>query len=252
MSLSIAILSDVHGNSWALEAVLADVKRRGIQRIVNLGDSVFGSGNARRCVDLLMKHCEISLMGNCDRYLVKPDATMQKNADVQRIRQELSETHLRWLSACPFDAVVADEIFCCHATPQHDDVCLLEDVTPAGVFLADAKAIRAKLRRVNAPVICVGHSHIPRAVQLPNGQLIMNPGSVGWPAYNHDQPHPHVMEVGSPHARYAVLHKLKSGWAVEHIALPYDWHAAAVAARQLKRPDRARWIETGRAQLPAK
>jgi putative phosphoesterase len=252
MSSSIAILSDVHGNSWALEAVLADVKRRGIQRIVNLGDSVFGSGNARRCADLLMRHCETSLMGNCDRYVAQPDAAMQKNTDVQRIRQELSEAQLHWLSACPFDAMIADEIYCCHATPQRDDVCLLEDVMPAGVFLANTKAIRQKVRRVKAPVICVGHSHIPRAVQLLRGPLMVNPGSVGWPAYDHNVPHPHVMQTGSPHARYAVLHKQKTGWAVEHIALPYNWHAAAAAARRLKRPDRARWIETGRAQLTAK
>ena len=89
-------------------------------------------------------------------------------------------------------------------------------------------------------------------MQLLSGPLIVNSGSVGWPAYDYDVPHPHVMEAGSPHARYAVLHRLKTGWAVEHIALPYDWHAAAEAARRLKRPDRAYWMETGRAKFPAK
>ena len=249
MSLSIALLSDVHGNVLALEAVLADIQQRGIRRIVNLGDSLFGSGNASRCANLLMKHCEINIMGNCDRFVVKPDAAMQANPDVQRIRAELSEAQMVWLTACPFDATIANEIYCCHATPQHDDVCLLENVTQNGVFLADGKAIRQKLRLIKAQVVCVGHSHIPRAVQLPSGQFIVNPGSVGWPAYDHDQPYPHVMQTGSPHARYAVLRKLKSGWAVEHIALPYDWRAAADAARQLKRPDRAHWMETGRAKL---
>jgi hypothetical protein len=42
-------------------------------------------------------------------------------------------------------------------------------------------------------------------MQLTTGALVLNPGSVGWPAYNDDDhPYPHVMEAGTPHARYAV------------------------------------------------
>jgi hypothetical protein len=54
------------------------------------------------------------------------------------------------------------------------------------------------------------------------------------------------MEAGSPHARYAVLTRQPSGWAIEHVALAYAWSQAADVARRNGRPDRARWIETGR------
>ncbi len=103
--------------------------------------------------------------------------------------------------------------------------------------------------KIDSEVIVCGHSHVARTVWLPNGQLVVNPGSVGIPAYDHDQPFLHVMESGSPHARYAILSKNEYGWQVEQIAVPYDWHAAAAVARQNGRPDRASWIETGRAQL---
>jgi hypothetical protein len=46
---------------------------------------------------------------------------------------------------------------------------------------------------------------LQRAVRLPGGSLVVNPGSVGWPAYDDDRPAPPVMEAGSPHARYAVV-----------------------------------------------
>jgi putative phosphoesterase len=251
MALSIAVIADVHGNAWALEAVLADIRRRKIKRIVNLGDSVFGSGDAGRCANLLIKHCEVSVRGNCDRFISSPNRMLQHNADVVRIRRELNTHQMAWLAACPFDAVVAEFVYCCHATPQRDDAYLLEQVTPNSVQLAAFKSIQAKTRHIQQPVICIGHSHKPHVVQLPNGQLVINPGSVGMPAYDHTTPYPHVMETGSPHARYAILHQHSTGWRVEHCAIVYDWDTAANYARQLNRPDRAYWVETGRAKLPA-
>jgi len=55
------------------------------------------------------------------------------------------------------------------------------------------------------------------------------------------------MEAGSPHARYALIEKQHGAWRVEHIAVAYDWNAAARMAEANGRPDRARWISTGRA-----
>jgi hypothetical protein len=95
-------------------------------------------------------------------------------------------------------------------------------------------------------VLC-GHSHISRVVQLPGGRTIVNPGSVGLQAYTDDQPLPHKMETGSPHARYAVITEGAGGWTVEQVAVPYPWEKAARAARRRGRNDWAAWLETGRA-----
>ena len=96
-------------------------------------------------------------------------------------------------------------------------------------------------------MILCGHSHIPRIVQLPAGRLIVNPSSVGLPAYSDDLPVAHKMENGSPHARDAVTSKTATGLTVEQIAVPYDWNKAARQARRLGQDEWAAWLETGRA-----
>ena len=142
-------------------------------------------------------------------------------------------------------------MFCCHGTPASDTQELIERITAGRVDLADAETITGRLNGVRHPVVLCGHKHVPRAVWLPSGQLVVNPGSVGLPAYWHDEPVLHVVEAGSPHARYAILTKTAAGWGVEHVALAYPWGAAADAARRSGRDDRAGFISTGRAVIPA-
>ncbi len=70
----------------------------------------------------------------------------------------------------------------------------------------------ASISAIVQPVILCGHSHVPRTVALPHGKLIVNPGSVGLPAYTMETPAHYMMESGSPHARYALLHQTQQGW----------------------------------------
>ena len=74
----------------------------------------------------------------------------------------------------------------------------------------------------------------------------MNPGSVGLQAYTDDLPEPHVMEAGSPHARYAIVERRETGWRVEHLEIAYDAESAARAAERNHRPDWAWRLRTGR------
>ncbi len=93
-----------------------------------------------------------------------------------------------------------------------DETYLLEEVSAAGVFLRDAQPLAACVAEVAQPIILCGHSHLPRKVLLPDGKLIVNPGSVGLPAYTATAPYPHAMESGSPHAKYVILSKETDGW----------------------------------------
>jgi len=63
---SLAIISDVHANLEALTAVLAEISRRGIKRIICLGDVVGYGPNPLECIDIISERCEYSLMGNHD------------------------------------------------------------------------------------------------------------------------------------------------------------------------------------------
>ena len=76
----IALISDVHGNLTALEAVLADIDARGITRIFNLGDYVGKGPRGREVVDLCRERCEVNILGNWDDFLPDPDREFDNDA----------------------------------------------------------------------------------------------------------------------------------------------------------------------------
>jgi len=240
-----AVMSDIHGNVWALETVLEDIGRRGIKHIINLGDTVYGPLEPQATVERLMELPVISIQGNEDRLLFeKPVSPV--TATVERVMKRLTRESIDWLAAQPATAVAGKELFLCHGTPASDETYLLERASSRGGTLNDSGFIQAQLASVRQPVVLCGHSHIPRVVHLSGGRLIVNPGSVGLQAYTDDTPEPHIMECGSPHARYAVLSKTRDRWAIEEISLPYEWKKAADAARRSGRNDWTVWLERGR------
>ncbi|MBI1279905.1 MAG: YfcE family phosphodiesterase [Anaerolineaceae bacterium] len=243
---TIAVIADIHGNLWALEAVLDDIKSRGITTIINLGDHVYGPIAPAATIERVMSTPMINISGNEDRCLLLPPEQAGEFSSYHLTRSQLNPEQLTWLESLPKTAIVGD-IFCCHGTPDSDSTYMLETVTEHGVSLTSTERIRTYLKGISYPVILCGHTHIPRTVWLPDGRLVMNPGSVGVPAYDDITPYPHIMEAGSPHARYAILEKNGTDWNVEHIALKYDWSQAAAACRQNGRNDWAYWVETGRA-----
>jgi diadenosine tetraphosphatase ApaH/serine/threonine PP2A family protein phosphatase len=142
--------------------------------------------------------------------------------------------------------VVRDEDwFACHGTPTSDTEYLLEKVIAEKTVLASGDEIAGRLGAVDASLILCGHSHIPRAVRLADGRTVVNPGSVGLPAYRDDQPTAHAVETGNPAARYAMVARRGDEWRVEFVCVPYDWRAAAAAARNAGWPAWARNLETG-------
>ena len=125
-----------------------------------------------------------------------------------------------------------------HGTPADDNQYLLEDVIAGRLALASPADIDAPARRTDCRrIVLCAHSHQPRLAHAPGGLLIVNPGSVGCPAYADPTSPAHVSETGSPHARYALLTRHAGRWAVDQIAIDYDWEAAAARARS-KRPPR--------------
>jgi predicted phosphodiesterase len=251
MTATWAILSDIHGNRWALEAVLEDVARRGISRIVNLGDIFFGPLDPGGTADVLRRAGGFgwpTVRGNQDRAL----GEAAENPTLVFTLGELEPEDRSWASGLPLTLQLED-LYLCHGTPERDDHTLVEGVTPQGVHLRPEADLEELLSGIDAALVLCGHSHVPRLVQAGSGgsRRVLNPGSVGLPAYTAPAPHPHTMEAGTPDARYAVLRREDGGWVVEHIAVPYDDHAAIRAAERHGRPDWAAWLATGRGVSPA-
>ena len=238
-----AVIADIHGNRWALEAVLSDIKRRRVEAVVNLGDHLYGPLDVRGTMDLLLKLNAASIRGNQDRELLE-DPKDSDSRTLRENRTELRTQDLGWLRELPATTVWRN-ILACHGTPRADNAYLLEEVTTRGVFLKSVTQLEHDLDSEEHELILCGHSHVPRTVQT-GKRVVINPGSVGLPAYSDDQPFPHKMETGSPHARYAIV----DGPEIEHIQLIYDWEAAARAALANGREDWAHALRTGRAASP--
>ncbi len=244
-----ALIADAHGNAWALEAVLEDIRRRGVERIFNLGDVAQGSLRPAETVALLRRHGVESVRGNTDRMLLAAVPAPGYEADHELARATLSAEDWDWLAAQPpFRRV--DEVLLCHGTPLCDTAQLLETVRPEGARLATEAEIAARLAGADgASLIACGHTHAARVVRLPGGRACVNPGSVGLQAFQDDDPFPHATQAGSPHARYAIVERQGDEWSVEQLAVPYDWESAARLAGERGRADRARWLRTGRASF---
>jgi predicted phosphodiesterase len=242
-----AILSDIHGNRWALEAVLEDIHRRGIRDMVNLGDCLYGpldpAGTARILLELDLP----TVRGNEDRILLEDPRHHPDSSSLPFVQAELEAEHVRWLRELPESTAACEDLFLCHGTPRSDTEYLLWEVLEDGPCRRLPAAVSRLLANVDQPLVLCGHDHLPARLDLGNGQAVIDPGSVGLPAYRDDKPFPHAMEAGSPHARYSILTRSTAGLAVENIAVVYDWQSAAATAKKNGRPDWAHALRSGRA-----
>lgn len=248
MTGRVGALADIHGNIWALAAVLDHARRRGVTQLVNLGDVLYGPLQPQETFLRLQQEAVLATVaGNEDRLVVDARAgALARSSTLRFVVEALSTGAVSWLRQLPATAVLDGDVLLFHGTPGDDTVYLLEDVSSGhAVVRSDAEA-RHLLDGVTHPLVLRGHSHLPRLVRLPGGPLIVNPGSVGLPAYEDDSPVIHRMEAGSPHASYAILERAGTGWEVEFHRVPYDWHEAARCARSRGRVDWARALLTGR------
>jgi diadenosine tetraphosphatase ApaH/serine/threonine PP2A family protein phosphatase len=245
MTMRFAAIADVHGNYLALEAVVADIRALGIDDIVNLGDMASGPLDARRTMDALMALDAVHVLGNHDRYLI--DRPPEKMGSWDRpAHAQLDADHLDWLRAMPPTRVFRDRVFLCHATPPSDESYWLETVLPDGtVRMSSLEAIEEAAKGITQRLILCGHTHIARAVRLRDGRMVVNPGSVGIPGYSHVHPFPHIMETGTPDARYAILDCIEGIWSVTFRHVPYDHDAMAALAGQNGDPELASALATG-------
>jgi predicted phosphodiesterase len=245
--MRVAIIADIHGNVDALEAVLDDVRARSADRIVNLGDCVSGPLWPRETMDLLQAMGLPTVRGNHDRWVAQTPRGEMGPSDAFA-HERLTPEQCRALGNLPARLDLAEGIAAVHGTAADDNQYLLEDVVAGRLALASYEAIAARVGSPGVSVLACGHSHQPRLARGPGGLMIVNPGSVGCPAYvDPTPPTPHVSETGSPHARYALLTKetRESRWRVDFIAVGYDWDRASAQAASYGRPQWARALATG-------
>ncbi len=242
--MRIALLSDIHGNLVALEAVIEDLHYRSVDTIVNLGDLVSGPLLPMETARLLMTKDWLTISGNHERQLLTLPPGERGLSD-EYAHSCLSAKELDWFRTFPAAAQLSPEVFLCHGTPGNDNEYFLESVLGESAQLATREEIDARLGNQTSAVVACGHTHVPRSVRNHRGQLLVNPGSIGLPAFFHDDPTLHSVQNGSPDARYAILERGKSGWTVEHLTVPYDHRSMAALAKKRDRLDWERALLTG-------
>lgn len=252
--MRIALISDIHANVFALEAVLNAIHAQGCDLTINLGDILYGPISPRETFECLEANDCLTIKGNQDDDIVMAarQSTSQNaqpiNPTMAWVVEQLPSRAIDWLAKLP-DNITLEEVYACHGVPGNNCRYLTEDITSGYPLVGSEQSIRQHLSGVNQPVIVCGHSHLPRAIWLESNQLVVNPGSVGLPAYHDELPRPHLMETFSPHARYCLLDKTPHGWQVNQHLVAYSHQEAAQQARLLGRPDWAYALMTGRAVI---
>src|SRR6185503_16445214 len=246
-----ALISDIHGNRWALDAVLDHVAGQRVDEIWNLGDILSGPLKPAATAQMLMPLRLPTIRGNCERGLLAC-ADAPGGASDQFAYDHVEAHHRDWCRGLPATLVPHANVLLCHGTPRSDCEPMLETVEIEGQRPARYDEIEGRVSGHGAQLIACGHTHVPRMVRMRDGRLIVNPGSVGLPAYDDpnplsppERPEPYYVENGSPHASYAIAEEVEGGWQVSFHRVAYDWEAAAACAERNGRPEWAYALRTG-------
>jgi predicted phosphodiesterase len=211
----IAVLSDIHGNLPALEAVLAKVDELRCERIISLGDVTGYYAQPSECIDLLTERDAIQLLGNHDKYLVDGSGCPRS-----RTVSALLEHQERAVTAEQVDLLSTlqsryDEG---NASFVHGS---WRDPTDQYIYRVKEELFPAGFRFYFS-----GHTHVQCRIPLANDRVFCNPGSVGQP------------RDGDPRAAFAVF----SGTDVELFRIEYDIDKTAQAMRDAGYTESRLWM----------
>jgi putative phosphoesterase len=236
--MKVALIGDIHANLPALEAVLEDAHKRGVEAIWNVGDMLGYGAFPDEVADLLQKENVQSIIGNYDIKVMKVKQKRnkwKKNVPPEKwvafnwTYNKLSKSNLEYLNSLNKELRMEMEgkrILIIHGTPDSDEEHVTNDTTEDRL---NEIALMA-----DADLIIFGHSHIPFKRKVGSVWFI-NPGSVGRP------------DDGDPKASYAILVlRQPNVFRVDHYRVEYDVERAVSAIREGGLPDLfARMIQQG-------
>jgi len=182
--VKVAFISDIHGNAIALEAVIADIKKRKVDQLFVLGDICYRGPEPKRSLSLVQSLNTKVIKGNADEWVVRgvregevPEQVLEKmNLERDWIKAQLDQNDLHYLETLPTEINVevgGAVIQAFHATPES----LFDVVLPNA---EDDVIATTLMTSEQAQVFVYAHIHKPY-IRYINGKIIMNIGSVGLP-----------------------------------------------------------------------
>jgi diadenosine tetraphosphatase ApaH/serine/threonine PP2A family protein phosphatase len=225
----IALISDVHGNLTALEAVLADIDARGIDRIFNLGDYVGKGPRGREVVDLCRERCEVNILGNWDDFLPDPHRTVDNEA-LRWWTAQLGPGQGEWLRGLPFShdfLISGRRVRLFHASEEtvHRRVRFDHDETEFRALFTNTPATGD-----GPPPDVVGYAdtHDPYYETDHDRRTVFNTGSVG--NCMHDPTPVYVILEGVPDSPD------DAPFSIQFVRVPYDVEAELAVAETMGLP----------------
>ncbi len=227
-----AIFSDIHGNLKALEAVIADAKREGVQNFACLGDVVGYGPDPIECIATLQEIDCVCVKGNHD-----DDASNNRSLDnlndearisLEWTRKRLSASQKEWLATLPYQRRLGRNMLV-HSSPDNPE---------KWNYVRNRFDAAASMQVQNTPLCFLGHTHVPAAyckegvnvmaVKEPfihlqaDQRYLVNVGSVGQP------------RDGIPEASYVMFDRLERTLTFSRVA--YDLHAVVNAIKSSELP----------------
>ncbi len=183
--MKIAVISDVHGNLEALNATIEDIKKRNVEKIFCLGDTIAKGYHTHECIEIIKRECEVVLKGNCDRHFTGniDNTNVKTEKDIKRwdeINKSLTDAERKYLNELPFSYefyLSGSLIRLFHATPERDNVPIINQDSIEDkykMFLPSEKTMSKEV----ADIVIYGHIHHQYMDKLYNKTLV-NAGSVG-------------------------------------------------------------------------
>lgn len=220
--LAIAVLTDVHGNGFAAEAVAEDIAHFQPDAIINLGDQLWGQANPVLALEVQKSLNAFEVRGNNDERLILPSTDERMDAPRIALQDwlgvQLPAAELQRLTCLPTDLTLLDgQILATHGTPGNPWGSLLWrwELDALTFWQRTEEEIAERLKGFpETPVVLVGHTH-REAVHHWRGRLLVNVGPV---AHQND---------GDPRARWTLLRREQAQWTAEMRRVDYDWREAA-------------------------
>lgn len=244
--MQIAIFSDVHANLVALEAVLADIQRRAVDRMVCLGDLAASGPQPHQTVQRLISLQIPVVMGNADAWLLEPKPYSGENALYRKVSEidtwcasQLSAEDLDFIRS--FQAMIEvplsgeGSLLCYHGSPHNNT-----DIIAAGMPDDDLESLLSGFQTL---VMAGGHTHV-QMLRRYRESFLINPGSVGL-GYEVDASGETNRNV--PWAEYAILAWEAGNLSMTFRRVPLDLNLLHQAALQSDMPHAAWWAGEWRA-----
>lgn len=218
MVLRIAVVSDIHGNLLALDAVMEDLAAQSPDEVWCGGDIGWGGPWAQECITRVREAGWRCVRGNTDIWITGDPQTISSKEE-RALLEELAAQHniapddARWLSGLPLGYTPAGSILLVHGTP---DSCF---VAP----LPDAPAAEFAPYEDRAQVVVYGHVHHAFFRRLAGGTIVANTGSVGMPM-DHET------------ASYLLIDRDGTDITMRHRRVEFDRRAVIAQARHVPDP----------------